>query len=75
MADEYLTSASQINSVLLKSTPASDELATKLFSDANYGLSDVANYAEWARFKPGASTLDRTIWELELRTYFGLSRA
>ena len=71
---EFATETS-LNDYLFKNSPLSTDDQTKMFHDKIYGLYNLDNFAKWGALNPGGDNQKALLFELELRSYFGLSDA
>jgi hypothetical protein len=61
-----------INGFLFVDNKVVSSLQTALFTDAIYGLNNVNNYGKWGALNPDADKQKQLLFELELKSYFGL---
>lgn len=79
ISTNQLTTASDINNVLLINNPASTQIQDAMWNDPYYGLSNYENYPRWQALQntnTNSTAINKKLaWQAELRSYFGLSSA
>jgi len=64
---------SGVNTFLFAGNNVDPDVQTALYTDGIYGLNNVNNYGKWGALNPGANKQKQLLFELELKSYFGLT--